>query len=126
MHAKMAARVTTLTAVISVCVLMAGLGMTAVRILMTVPVLPATKGPPVMTGWRRLSVNVLLGAQDCSVSWMMPASATHARRAPTVTPTLLVGSTYAPALWDTSGLLVIKMLMSAHWVPTLVSMQGSV
>lgn len=63
MHAKMAARVTTLTAVISVCVLMAGLGMTAVRILMTVPVLPATKGPPVMTGWRRLSVNVLLGAQ---------------------------------------------------------------
>lgn len=49
MRAKMVARATTLLAVTSVFVSMVGPGMTAVKILMTVPVLPVLQGPPVTT-----------------------------------------------------------------------------
>lgn len=98
MLAKMVAHVTTPTAVTSVSVSMAGLAMTAVRTLMTVSVLPAPTDPLVMTAWPLLCVNVLMAAQDCCASWMMPASATHARRDLTVIPTLSVGITSALAL----------------------------
>lgn len=44
-----------------------------------------------------LRVNVILCLQVCCATLMTPASATHAKRAPTVTPTQLMARQYAPA-----------------------------
>lgn len=133
------------TAAITASVSMGGPVTTAARTSTTVPAQLATMAPPAMTAWPLSSASVLMGAQvhptrarysmsitmygcslgdtllprrsqDCCATWMTRALVIHAKRAPTVTPTLSMAKRSAPAPQATPGQPVIWTLTSAPLV----------
>lgn len=87
MLVRMEAPVPTAMGVMAVYVLMAGVEMTAVRTLMTVPLPPAPRAPPALTVWPPSLACAQKERQVYYVIWMMHASAILATRGHCVIPT---------------------------------------
>ena len=60
-----------------------------------------------------MKMTVLWGSQVCCATWTMPASATHVKRAPTVTPTQSMARQSAPVPQVTQGQPATWTLTSA-------------
>lgn len=100
----------------------AGQEMTAARTSMTVPAQLVTMVLPAMTVSPHSSASVHMDAQVCCATLTMPASATHVKRDPTVTPTQSMARLSVPVPQVTLDQPVTWTLMSAPSGQILVNM----
>lgn len=122
---KMEERAVTYLAVTFVSVSMAGVDLTVLKTLTTVPLQPAAPAPPASTVWLPSFASALMERLVYCAIEMMPVSVTPVERAPTVTPTLSVACSTATVQMATQATPVTLTEMSVVLALIRVSMGAS-